>query len=51
MPKLAAIAKARFPCHHALKYRTFLATPIATVLAIDVAAYSDTALEMVSVVC
>ncbi len=32
-------------CHHVLKYRTFLATPLAIVRAVAIAAISDTALQ------
>ena len=39
---LAALAMAESPRHHALKYRTSLATQLATVVAVAVAANSDT---------
>ncbi len=38
-----ATALGRFQHHHALKYRTSIATPLATVVANAVAANSDTA--------
>ena len=37
-----AMATARCPRHHALKYRTSVATPLATVVAVAAAANSDT---------
>ncbi len=38
MSKLTDTAKTELLCHHALKYRMSLATPLATVLTIDKAA-------------
>ena len=48
MSELAAtaMATARFPRHHALKYRTFLATHLATAVAVAIAVNSDTALAI-----
>ena len=48
MSELAAtaLATARFPRHHALRYRAPLATPLATAVAVAIAASSDSALEL-----
>ena len=42
-----ATALARFPRHHALKYRTSLATALATAVVVAESAYFDTSLKAV----
>ncbi len=46
MSELAATALAGSPCHHVLKYRTSLATPLATAIAVADAAKCDTTLVL-----
>ncbi len=46
VPIIKATATAGSPCHPVLKYRTSLVTPLATVVAIAVAANLDTALHV-----